>query len=300
MPVVSLVLLVAWVVTVAGARGVISYRQTGTIPLTARDPAGSPQWWSKVVSTVGFVLLIAAPMADLAGFPRIALLDHAGLQLAGVGLVVLGTAVTLVSQMAMGASWRGDVDRELRTELITDGPLRWVRNPIFSGTLTAEVGFALLVPNLLAMLMLVSVVVALEIQVRRVEEPYCSRRTATPIDVRRPDRALPAGRRSAPRRWLAAIHGNPAQGQRGCASARFLCLLHPDVHDSWVVTSRVFSRARYFGRSTPTWSLNDLSLSIFVASKRASEASRTERAGGAARERACRASPRGEAPRVRR
>ena len=172
MPVVSLVLLVAWVVTVAGARGVISYRQTGTIPLTVRDPAGSPQWWSKVVSTVGFVLLIAAPMADLAGFPRIALLDHAGLQLAGVGLVVLGTAVTVVSQMAMGASWRGDVDRELRTELITDGPLRWVRNPIFSGTLTAEVGFALLVPNLLAMLMLVSVVVALEIQVRRVEEPY--------------------------------------------------------------------------------------------------------------------------------
>ena len=99
-------------------------------------------------------------------------LDHAAFHVAGVALVALGISGTFVSQGAMGNAWRGDVDPEVRTELVTTGPFRYVRNPIFTATAVTAVGLALLVPNILALGMLVAFVASLQIQVRLVEEPY--------------------------------------------------------------------------------------------------------------------------------
>lgn len=91
-----------------------------------------------------------------------------------VGVVVFtaGCAVTLVSQSAMGASWRIGVDPDERTDLVTDGPFGWARNPIFSGMVTAAVGSALIAPTLLTFGAVTLLVVAVELQVRSVEEPY--------------------------------------------------------------------------------------------------------------------------------
>jgi len=75
----------------------------------------------------------------------------------------------------MGASWRVGVDVRERTELVTGGLFRFVRNPIFSAMLVALVGLALLVPNAVSLLALVSSFAGLEIQVRRVEEPHLLR-----------------------------------------------------------------------------------------------------------------------------
>jgi protein-S-isoprenylcysteine O-methyltransferase Ste14 len=50
-----------------------------------------------------------------------------------------------------------------------------VRNPIFSAMVLAFLGLALLVPNAAALTGFAALVVALEVQVRLVEEPYLLR-----------------------------------------------------------------------------------------------------------------------------
>jgi protein-S-isoprenylcysteine O-methyltransferase Ste14 len=115
---------------------------------------------------------VAAPLAELAGLEPIGALDRSPVRAAGA---VLGIAVTLAAQLAMGGSWRPDVDPDARTALVTTGPFRLVRNPIFTATAATATGLALLVPNLLAVAMLVAFVTALQVQVRLVEEPYLHR-----------------------------------------------------------------------------------------------------------------------------
>ena len=175
MAVLDLVLIGVWVVLVSFVRGAIQYRRTGSSPLRLRDRPGSPQWWARLVSTVGVVLAIAAPLAELAGLQPFAPLDQPLVRWGGVVLVFLGIAITIRSQAAMGRSWRADVDPDARTTLVTTGPFRLVRNPVFTGSAITVVGLAFVVPNVVSLLMLVAFVAGLEIQVRIVEEPYLLR-----------------------------------------------------------------------------------------------------------------------------
>jgi protein-S-isoprenylcysteine O-methyltransferase Ste14 len=75
----------------------------------------------------------------------------------------------------MGSSWRVGVDPSERTALRTDGPFRWVRNPIFSWMILTAAGLALLVPNTASLAGLAALVFGIELQVRLVEEPYLLR-----------------------------------------------------------------------------------------------------------------------------
>ncbi|MCM0673586.1 isoprenylcysteine carboxylmethyltransferase family protein [Micromonospora phytophila] len=85
---------------------------------------------------------------------------------------VTGTAATLAAQLAMGTSWRIGVDPSERTELVTDGAFALARNPIFTAMAASTLGLTLMVPNAVALAALLVLVVALQLQVRAVEEPY--------------------------------------------------------------------------------------------------------------------------------
>src|SRR5690606_36949492 len=117
-----------------------------------------------------------APVAQLLGLvaPWTAPDDTAPV-VVGAILCSAGIGGTLHAQIAMGRSWRIGVDRSERTELVAEGPFRRVRNPIFSWMTVASAGLVLIAPNALAVLALVALVVALEIQVRAVEEPHLLR-----------------------------------------------------------------------------------------------------------------------------
>ena len=91
---------------------------------------------------------------------------------AGVVLFILGLAATLGAQFAMGSSWRIGVNPSESTALVTHGPFAWVRNPIFSAMLPTSLGLTLMVPSWLALAGFVGLVIALQLQVRVVEEPY--------------------------------------------------------------------------------------------------------------------------------
>src|SRR5262245_2105090 len=175
MGVLALVLIVVWLLVVTVARAGISGRRTGTAAIQFRDPAGSAQWWSKIVSSLAVLAGLGAAIADIVGLPPFAPLDQPADAGVGVALVGVGIVVTVACQAVMGDSWRGDVDPDVRTALVTTGPYRYVRNPILTATFVTSLGIALVVPNALALLFLVGVVASLQIQVRLVEEPYLLR-----------------------------------------------------------------------------------------------------------------------------
>jgi protein-S-isoprenylcysteine O-methyltransferase Ste14 len=172
MDALGLILLVAWLAVVGGVRGSMHARRTGELAIHGRDRPGSPQWWSKVLSSVGLVVAFAAAIAQIAGIPPLPILALGGGWILATALVATGTALTVISQFAMGDSWRGDVDPAARTALVTSGPFQYVRNPTLLGTVIAEVGLVLVMPNVLALAMLALALISIQIQVRLVEEPY--------------------------------------------------------------------------------------------------------------------------------
>ena len=101
------------------------------------------------------LLFVAGPAAELV-FDASRLVDTNWLAAPGLALSVAGLGALLWSQASMGDSLRIGVDPSERTDLVTAGPFRWVRNPIYSASLVA---FALLA-------------LGLDLHVRLVEEPY--------------------------------------------------------------------------------------------------------------------------------
>lgn len=157
-----------------GLRSVVQKIRTGSTGFKGvSGAAGSTEWWGGVLFVVAVTAGALAPILDLVGgLDPLASLDHEIVQAAGGGLFWGGFVSTILAQMAMGDSWRIGVDHDERTDLVTDGPFQYMRNPIFSGMIPTSLGLALLVPNVVALLGFATLIAALEIQVRRVEEPY--------------------------------------------------------------------------------------------------------------------------------
>jgi protein-S-isoprenylcysteine O-methyltransferase Ste14 len=172
MPSLALVLYGVFFFVAFGWRTWVQWRRTGDTGLRLRARPGSVQWWAKLGFIVALAAGVLAPVAGLAGLDPIELLDRSGLQAVGAGVAVIGIVATALAQLQMGVSWRIGVDPSERTGLVTDGVFAWVRNPIFTAMLIAAAGFTLLVGNWVAIAGFVALVVALEVQVRLVEEPY--------------------------------------------------------------------------------------------------------------------------------
>ena len=123
----------------------------------------------------GLAILIglAAPVLDLAGvIEPLAALDSHAVHAAGVALFALGLIGMVVSQAAMGDSWRVGTDPSARTLLVTHGPFALVRNPIYTSLFAAFGGLALVVPNAVAIASVVLWAWAVQVEVRRIEEPH--------------------------------------------------------------------------------------------------------------------------------
>ena len=71
------------------------------------------------------------------------------------------------------------MDESERSDLVTEGPFSLARNPIFSAMLPTSLGLVLMVPSWVAILGFVALVLALELQVRVVEELYLRRAHGT-------------------------------------------------------------------------------------------------------------------------
>jgi protein-S-isoprenylcysteine O-methyltransferase Ste14 len=168
MPVLALVLFGIFLLLAAGARTLIQIRRTGDTGFR-RDAARA----SSVSGIGGLLVAVAAPTTDLLGLLNpVPWLTGPILAWVGVALAVLGIAGVFAAQLAMGDSWRVGVDPTERTPLVTTGPFRLVRNPIYTAQAVAFGGFALMVPNPVALAGFALVIAGIQYQVRRIEEPH--------------------------------------------------------------------------------------------------------------------------------
>lgn len=177
MATLALALYFVYLLLAFGVRMLIQLRRTGSTGFHGvGGRPGSPEWIAGVGFTVALLVGAAAPVLALLDVVEpIAALDVAAVHIAGFVLAVAGIGATFYAQVAMGSSWRIGVDPVERTELVTSGPFSLVRNPIFSAMLPTALGLTMLVPSWVSLLGLAGLVLALELQVRVVEEPHLLR-----------------------------------------------------------------------------------------------------------------------------
>ena len=160
-----------------GVRIAVQVRRTGSTGVHGFAADATPiERFAGVLFVSGLVAGAAAPILTLLDvLEPIAALDGAVGHAIGVVLATGGVVLTFGAQLAMGDAWRIGVDPEERTELVTDGPFKLVRNPIYSAMIPTVLGLVLMVPNVAAIAAIVAFVTALELQVRLVEEPHLLR-----------------------------------------------------------------------------------------------------------------------------
>jgi protein-S-isoprenylcysteine O-methyltransferase Ste14 len=115
-------------------------------PRGAREKALWFGWFMVILVWILQPLLVGATAITpaLALWPW--LLHPAGLAV-GLALVVLGYAGTLWTYAAMGNTWRIGIDANEKTALVSSGPFRWVRHPIYLLQIVMLAGAALLLPT---------------------------------------------------------------------------------------------------------------------------------------------------------
>ena len=175
MTVVALVLYLGGLALAFGVRTWIQVRRTGSSGFHGiSGRRGSLPWWAGVLFVVALVLGAASLVLAVTGAMPIPRAPD-GLATVGLVLALTGTFGVLAAQTGMGSSWRIGVLETEHTELVTDGLFTVVRNPIFTAMVTVQAGVTLMVPSWLTVASLTCLVVAVELQVRLIEEPYLLR-----------------------------------------------------------------------------------------------------------------------------
>jgi protein-S-isoprenylcysteine O-methyltransferase Ste14 len=132
--------------------------------------------WTRVAGLLFAVAVLVGTAALVLAAAGMPVLTPRGLvqPLALTGLLMAATGLGLawIAQSAMGSSWRIGVDSGETTELVTTGVFARARNPIFTAMVIAQAGTVLMAPSWLSLGALAALVMAVELQVRCVEEPY--------------------------------------------------------------------------------------------------------------------------------
>jgi len=110
-------------------------------------------WISVVGGWIALAFVIRADHACILLRLQSGLLHPAGLLL-GFLLAAGGYAGTLWCYAAMGDHWRIGVDQSEKNPLVTGGPYRFMRHPIYSFQMVMLAGAALLLPSWLPVLLL--------------------------------------------------------------------------------------------------------------------------------------------------
>lgn len=176
MATLGLVLFGIMFLVVFVARTVVQKRRTGDTGIRAGvlgASFGSIEWVAGWLLVVALLAGVAAPVAEMTGLDP--WFTYRWVRWIGAAIAVAGIGLTFLSQLSMGDEWRIGVDTSEETGLVTAGAFALIRNPIFGCMIVAGVGLAVLVPNLISAAGLILLVIAIELQVRFVEEPHLRR-----------------------------------------------------------------------------------------------------------------------------
>lgn len=174
---IALVLFAVFGVLGFGWRSWLQYRRTGSTGFRGTSGRiGSLEWIAGLGFVIALVVAVTAPILQRANvIEPVGMLRTVWIQVIGIVVATAGIAATVYAQLEMGDAWRIGVDEQEITTLVRTGVFGRVRNPIYTAMFTFGLGIALVTPNLVAFAGFVLLVATIELQVRRVEEPYLLR-----------------------------------------------------------------------------------------------------------------------------
>jgi protein-S-isoprenylcysteine O-methyltransferase Ste14 len=98
--------------------------------------------WSREVRIRVLIAAVAVVLARLGAFRSHRLDTDPWLAAVGLALFGLGLGFAIWARIHLGRNWGSPMTRKDEPELVTGGPYRLVRHPIYSGILAAGIGTA--------------------------------------------------------------------------------------------------------------------------------------------------------------
>lgn len=161
-------------------RPLVQFRRHGTWGIILFRSGSLGQKLRDSLAVVLFILLVGQGIMA-AGWPEaLSLLgaDHRSTltvqHVTGAVLLFGGIILLVTAQLDLGASWRIGIEEGTKPGLITSGLYRFCRNPIFLALVITVVGYTLLLPTRLSLVLLLGTFVGVRQQVAA-EEAYLLR-----------------------------------------------------------------------------------------------------------------------------
>lgn len=176
MDAIMVVLLFLGYITLWGAKRRMQKKTSGIDPeVIGSSTTPSQRFFNAMtkVLTVYIVLMIVAHASGIqyySLYSRFVPLDLPMVDLIGFMLGIFGLSLCGYAQIKMGESWRVGIDEERRTDLVTTGLYRYIRNPTYLGLFILCAGVWLIWPTWTIAIFVLVFYLMLEVQVRCEEE----------------------------------------------------------------------------------------------------------------------------------
>ena len=152
-----------------------TYRLTGVNPYRLLGNPGPEEITSRYFRLLPLLSLLVMAVYLLPGqyygyLAPLYWLQGEFMQLLGMVIMSTALAIIVVAQGQMGQSWRIGVDYDHRTEFVQQGLFKYSRNPIFAGIMLSVIGYFLLLPNAVTLLIMVLDLALIQVQIRLEEQ----------------------------------------------------------------------------------------------------------------------------------
>jgi len=122
------------------------------------------------VYAVIIIILHAIGVQVASLFNRFNALESIIVDILGFIIGIIGLSFCLYAQIKMGKSWRVGIDEKEKTDLVTSGLYKLIRNPTYLGLFILNIGIWLIWPTWTIFIFNLLFIIFLEIQVRSEED----------------------------------------------------------------------------------------------------------------------------------